>query len=129
MTARMNPQTGCLRKGRSPMLMAVIPSQIGWNVVGPMTVGVITRTSHAFLPQMARLSRVDTTASHSAGHSASVVEVQRDRFRMDYHVYSAGRQQIAAKGGGLVVSYDYRSNTKVDLPEHWRAAIERLESR
>ena len=61
--------------------------------------------------------------------TASVVDLQRDRFRMDYHVYSASRQQIAAKGGGLVVSYDYRSNTKVDLPEHWRAAIERLESR
>ena len=61
--------------------------------------------------------------------TATVVEVMRDRFRMEYHAYSVERQQIAAKGGGLVVSYDYRTNAKVDLPAHWVSGIERLEKR
>ena len=88
----------------------------------PVTIGPILAKTHCtFVAPLRFPDEVICTAS--------VVEVQRDRFSMDYHVYSASRQQIAAKGGGLVVSYDYRSNTKVDLPEHWRAAIERLESR
>ena len=88
----------------------------------PVTIGPILAKTHCtFVAPLRFPDEVICTAS--------VVEVMRDRFRMDYHIYSLEREQIAAKGGGLVVSYDYRGNTKVNLPAHWTEGISRIEGR
>ena len=31
---------------------------------------------------------------------------------MEYHIFSIGEQRLAAKGNGLIVSYDYAKNEK-----------------
>lgn len=88
----------------------------------PVTIGPILAKTHCtFVAPLRFPDEVICTAS--------VVEVMRDRFRMDYHIYSLEREQIAAKGGGLVVSYDYRGNAKVNLPAHWTEGISRIEGR
>ena len=60
--------------------------------------------------------------------SARVREVGADRFTMEYTVYSEGKQRLAAKGEGVVVSYDYREKRKASLPDFWRSRIAELES-
>ncbi len=60
--------------------------------------------------------------------SARVREVGVDRFTMEYTVYSEGKQRLAAKGEGVIVSYDYREKRKAALPDFWRSAIAALES-
>jgi len=58
---------------------------------------------------------------------ARVPEVDEDRFRMEYAVWSETLQTMAAKGEGVVVSFDYAAGQKIALPERWRAAIAEIE--
>ena len=55
--------------------------------------------------------------------TARTVELLVDRFVMEYHIYSIGEQRLAAKGSGLIVSYDYVRNEKVELPQNWRQGM------
>ena len=60
--------------------------------------------------------------------TAKVVDTQKnDRFTMEYAVYSQTHQRIAAKGSGVIVSFDYTAQRKVDLPQNWRMAIAEIE--
>lgn len=58
---------------------------------------------------------------------ASVHDIEADRFKMRYCVYSKTLQSVAAEGEGRIVCYDYRKNQKAALPEVIRKAIESLE--
>ncbi len=58
---------------------------------------------------------------------ARTTEVGEDRFVMEYRVVSEGLGCIAAEGGGVVVSYDYRRQHKAPLPETVRQQIQRVE--
>lgn len=60
---------------------------------------------------------------------ARVPEVGEDRFVMEYRIWSARWEGAAGKGDGLIVSYDYRKQKRVPLPDSVRAAIEELEGR
>ena len=60
---------------------------------------------------------------------ARVPEVGSDRFMMEYRIYSHAQQVVAAKGDGLIVSFDYRGDRRCDLPTSVRSAIERVEGR
>ncbi|WP_448382484.1 acyl-CoA thioesterase [Desulfosoma sp.] len=60
---------------------------------------------------------------------ARVPAVQEDRFTMEYRIVSHRHHRIAAEGDALVVSYDYRKNTKAPLPEAVRRHILRVEGR
>jgi len=55
-------------------------------------------------------------------------EVLDDRFTMEYVVVSDRHGAIAAEGGGLIVSYDYREGRKAPLPDAVRTAIAEVES-
>ena len=59
--------------------------------------------------------------------TATTTQVMTDRFFMEYHIYSLREQRIAAKGTGLIVSYDYSANCKVSLPESWKGNIAQLQ--
>ncbi|HEU4455636.1 MAG TPA: thioesterase family protein [Longimicrobium sp.] len=59
---------------------------------------------------------------------ARTVEVAEDRFTQEYRLVSRAQGEIAAEGGGTLVSFDYAANRKVPLPERVRAAIQALES-
>jgi len=60
---------------------------------------------------------------------ARVPSLQEDRFTMEYRIVSHRHNRIAAEGDALVVSYDYRKNTKAPLPEVVRRHILRVEGR
>lgn len=50
-----------------------------------------------------------------------------DRLTMLHRIVSQRHQRIAAEGSGVVVTYDYRTNTKASIPEPVRARIAQLE--
>jgi acyl-CoA thioester hydrolase len=58
---------------------------------------------------------------------AKVLSIEEDRFVMGYEVFSTKHQRIAAEGEGVVVTYDYRNNKKVPIPDALRAKILELE--
>jgi len=58
---------------------------------------------------------------------AKVLSIEEDRFVMGYEVFSTKHQRIAAEGEGVVVTYDYRNNKKVPVPDDIRAKILELE--
>jgi acyl-CoA thioester hydrolase len=59
---------------------------------------------------------------------ARVTDVGEDRFTMGYVIVSLQHEAIAAEGGGIVVSFDYRTRRKTSLPSAVRTAIERTEA-
>ena len=59
---------------------------------------------------------------------ARVVEVGDDRFAQEYRLVSRAQGQVAAEGGGTLVSYDYAAARKAPLPGQVREAIRRLEA-
>lgn len=58
---------------------------------------------------------------------ARTIQIERDRFVMGYSVVSRSQAKVAADGRGTLVSFDYKTRTKVALPESVRLAIEELE--
>ena len=58
---------------------------------------------------------------------AKVLSIEEDRFVMGYEVFSTKHKRIAAEGEGVVVTYDYRNNKKVPVPDALRAKILELE--
>ncbi len=58
---------------------------------------------------------------------ARATEVGEDRFVMEYRLVSEAQGEVAAEGGGVLVSFDYAAGRKAPLPEGVRRAIERLE--
>ncbi len=58
----------------------------------------------------------------------SVRDLGKDRFQMDYVIWSEKLQTVAAEGTSLIVSYHYGEHHKAPLPTELREAIERLES-
>jgi len=59
---------------------------------------------------------------------ARTVDVAADRFTQEYRIVSRAQGEVAAEGGGILVSYDYANARKVALPPAVRDAIHRLES-
>ena len=54
--------------------------------------------------------------------------VEHDRFTMEYRVVSQKHQKIAAEGEGSIVSFNYRENKKVPLPDQVKQRIAALEA-
>ncbi len=60
----------------------------------------------------------------SVGARAS--EVLPDRFVMEYKIVSHSQNEVVAEGTGTVVSFDYNTRSKTDLPEMVREGLARL---
>ena len=58
---------------------------------------------------------------------ARTTELQPDRFVMEYRLVSTRDDCLAAEGGGVLVSYNYRNQRKEMLPGAIRDAITALE--
>ncbi len=56
-----------------------------------------------------------------------ILTMEEDRFIMGHEVFSTKTKRIAAEGEGVVVTYDYRNNKKVPIPEALRKKILDLE--
>lgn len=59
---------------------------------------------------------------------ARVIKMSDDRFWMSYHVVSHQHKKLAAEGEGVLVSYDYNENRKINLPDELRENILQLEN-
>ena len=55
------------------------------------------------------------------------VEMEDDRFTMEYLVISEASGEVAAEGAGVVVSYDYDARRKCPIPVKVAATIRELE--
>jgi acyl-CoA thioester hydrolase len=55
------------------------------------------------------------------------VEIEGDRFTMEYRVVSEVSSEVAAEGAGVVVSYDYNLRRKCAIPDDIAATIRSLE--
>ena len=55
--------------------------------------------------------------------------IEADRFTMRTVIASKKQGVIAAKGEGVVVSYDYQHKRKIPLPPSWAEAIAEIEAR
>ncbi|BBM83768.1 acyl-CoA thioesterase [Candidatus Uabimicrobium amorphum] len=73
--------------------------------------------------------RVPLTYPDTVSVGARVTELQKDRFAMEYIVYSNKLDKVAAKGTGLVVYYDYGKNSKTQVPNEIREHISHVEGR
>jgi acyl-CoA thioester hydrolase len=54
---------------------------------------------------------------------ARTVSVDQDRFTMEYMIVSEGLGEVAALGGGVIVSYDYDRRAKTAIPDPVRLRI------
>lgn len=60
---------------------------------------------------------------------ARLTDLQPDRVTLEHRVVSAKWAATATEGQVVVVSFDYRNNRKVPIPDAIRAAIAKLEGR
>lgn len=58
---------------------------------------------------------------------ARTANIAEDRFFQKYAIFSDQLQRIAAVGDSTVVTFDYDTGKKTDVPDSWRRAIEELE--
>lgn len=58
---------------------------------------------------------------------ARAEDVAEDRFTHDYRLVSLEQEEVAAEGSGVVVSFDYREETKAPIPPAVRQGIAALE--
>ena len=72
--------------------------------------------------------RAPLTYPDTVRAGARIRDLQPDRFRMDYLLVSRELGAVAAEGEGRVVSFDYRRNCKVPLPEALAEHIRRIEN-
>jgi acyl-CoA thioester hydrolase len=58
---------------------------------------------------------------------AKVTAIEEDRFVMDYRAVSTRHQKVAAEADGVIVTFNYRENKKVAVPEELRRLIMEIE--
>ncbi|WP_372368101.1 acyl-CoA thioesterase [Candidatus Uabimicrobium sp. HlEnr_7] len=71
--------------------------------------------------------RMPLTYPDNISVGARVTQMKKDRFAMEYIVFSNKVQKVAAKGTGLVVYYNYTKNCKTQIPDVIRNHIITLE--
>lgn len=59
---------------------------------------------------------------------ARIVDLQDDRFTMEYQIVSTKLNQVSTIGKATCVMFDFEKNTKTSLPEEVRKAIITLEN-
>lgn len=73
--------------------------------------------------------RIPLTYPDSVEVGARVTAIEADRFLMQYQIWSQTAQAVAARGSGLIVSFDYRKACKVAIPAELRERLCELEGR
>jgi acyl-CoA thioester hydrolase len=58
---------------------------------------------------------------------AKVVNIEQDRFTMNYLVVSKRLQKVAAEGDGLIVAFNYRENKKATISDELKQRIQDIE--
>ncbi len=71
--------------------------------------------------------KIPLTYPDTVSVGTRISKVEQDRFVMEYFVVSQKHQKMAAEGEGVIVSFNYRGNTKAPLPEEIKQRIAELE--
>lgn len=71
--------------------------------------------------------RIPLTHPDTVTVGAKTTKVDKDRFQMEYAIFSEQHQKIAAMGKGVLVGFDYEKGQKTDLPTVMVDAIRVLE--
>ncbi|HEX9654457.1 MAG TPA: thioesterase family protein [bacterium] len=71
--------------------------------------------------------KVPLTYPDRVSVGARVLNIEDDRFLMEYAIISHKFQKTAAEGQGVIVSFDYRENRKTALPEEIKQRILKLQ--
>jgi len=58
-----------------------------------------------------------------------VVDLQQDRFTMEYQIVSKRQGKVTTQGRATCVMFDFKNNSKADLPDSVRQAIADAEER
>jgi acyl-CoA thioester hydrolase len=67
--------------------------------------------------------RLPLTYPDKVSIGAKIAKLEDASLTMAYYVVSHKHQKIAAEGEGMIVSYDYRGNKKVSIPDEIRKRI------
>lgn len=70
--------------------------------------------------------RLPLTYPDTLTAAARIGRIGADDFEMRYAIFSHGHGRLAAEGTGRIVSLDYRSGDKVELPDSIVGRLERL---
>lgn len=60
--------------------------------------------------------------------ATKVTAIEKDRFMMDYRVVSTKHKKVAAEADCVIVTFDYRENKKVPVPDDLRRLIMEVEN-
>ncbi len=71
--------------------------------------------------------RIPLTYPDTVSIGARVTKMSDDRFWMIYHVISHKHKKLAAEGEGVLVSFDYKENKKINIPEELKQKIISIE--
>ena len=71
--------------------------------------------------------KIPLTYPDTVSVGTRIPRIEGDRFVMEYRAVSHKAQATAAEGEGVIVSYNYRENKKVPLPEELKQRILALE--
>ena len=91
-----------------------------WNFMEETGIGPILASTQCKF-------RIPLAYPDTVSAGARITAVEEDRFLMEYLVVSHQHRKIAAEGGGVIVSYNYRGQKKVPLPEVIKERIRALE--
>lgn len=91
-------------------------------LLGATGLGPILASTHCRF--RAPLTYPDTVAV-----GARTTDVGEDRITMEYAAASTRLGRVAAEGGAVVVTYDYRQNRKAPLPERCASVLPRWTAR
>lgn len=73
--------------------------------------------------------RIPLTSPDTVSIGTRSVDLQSDRFTMEFRVFSHNHQKVAAEGSGVIVTFDYKAGKKAAISAEIRSLIERIESK
>ena len=73
--------------------------------------------------------RLPLTYPDTVSVAARITDIGNDRFEMGYLAASHNAGKVAAEGAGLIVWFDYETNTKAALPEKLIERFQEIEGR
>ncbi len=73
--------------------------------------------------------RIPLTSPDTVSIGTRSVDLEADRFTMEFQVFSHSHEKVAAEGSGVIVTFDYKAGKKAPIPSEIRSLIERIESK
>ena len=72
--------------------------------------------------------RIPLTYPDTVSIGTRSVNLEADRFTMEFQIFSHAHQKVAAEGSGVIVTFDYKNGKKAAIPDEIRAFIDQIES-